>query len=124
MNNEQENLKIIKELEKDIQEGNLDGLMSKLAEDVVWNIPGPSLYHFAGCYRGHEQIKNVFALAAMIQTESTNPKEFIAQRDKVVVLVATRIQFKTNNRVVELETCHVFTLRAGKVIEFLDYMNI
>ena len=37
--NESENLRIIKELEKDIQAGNLDGLMSKLAEDVVWNIP-------------------------------------------------------------------------------------
>ncbi len=122
--NEQENLKIIKELEKDIQAGNLDGLMSKLAEDVVWNIPGPSLYPFAGCYRGHEQIKNVFALAAAIQTESIEPKDFIAQGNKVVVLVATRIQFKTNNRVVELETSHIFTLRGGKVIEFLDYMNI
>jgi hypothetical protein len=122
--NESENLRIIKELEKDIQAGNLDGLMSKLAEDVVWNIPGPSLYPFAGCYRGHEQIKNVFALAAAIQTESIEPKEFIAQGNKVVVLVATRIQFKTNNRVVELETSHIFTLRGGKVIEFLDYMNI
>ena len=67
--NESENLRIIKELEKDIQAGNLDGLMSKLAEDVVWNIPGPSLYPFAGCYRGHEQIKNVFALAVNL-TES------------------------------------------------------
>ena len=122
--NESENLRIIKELEKDIQAGNLDGLMSKLAEDVVWNIPGPSLYPFAGCYRGHEQIKNVFALAAAIQTESIEPKEFIAQGNKVVVLVATRIQFKTNNRVVELETSHIFTLRGGKIIEFLDYMNI
>ncbi|NJO15646.1 MAG: SnoaL-like domain-containing protein [Thioploca sp.] len=122
--NEPENLRIIKELEKDIQAGNLDGLMSKLAEDVVWNIPGPSLYPFAGCYRGHEQIKNVFALAAAIQTEFIEPKEFIAQGNKVVVLVATRIQFKTNNRVVELETSHIFTLRGGKVTEFLDYMNI
>lgn len=121
---EQDNLRIIKQLEKDIQEGNLEAFLDKLVENVVWIVPGPSLYPFAGRYCGHEQIKKLFAMAAEVQTEQIDPKDFIAQDNKVVVQASSTVCFKASRRTVELESVHLFTLRDGKVVEFRGYLNI
>lgn len=53
--------------------------------------------------------------------EQFESREFIAQGDKVVVLVFERPRLKATGRVVDNEYVQVFTLNDGKVVQWCVY---
>jgi ketosteroid isomerase-like protein len=60
-------------------------------------------------------------LATVSEFEQFEPREFIAQGNKVVVLVFERFRIKATGRSVDNEYVHVVTLRGGKVVQFCIY---
>lgn len=54
---------------------------------------------------------------------SFEPREYVAQGDKVVALGSYRWRVKKNGREYGGEWAHVFTLRGGKVTAFHEYMD-
>jgi len=62
-------------------------------------------------------------LASLMDARSFEPREFIAESDKVVVLGHYGWQVKANGRTFEGDFAHVFTVRNGQIVAFHEYMD-
>ena len=82
------NVQLVEQAYANFKEGNIPGILEALTADVDWFIPGPTeLIPFVGRRRGPDQVGEFFAgLAASQSALKFEPREFISQGDKVVVL--------------------------------------
>ena len=54
---EKENLKLVQQFYAGFKTGNINGVLSTLADDVGWSIPGPKdILPSVGQRQGHEQV--------------------------------------------------------------------
>jgi len=114
----QENVQLVKEGYAAFSRGDIAGLVSLMAEDVEWIIPGAGL-PLAGTYRGHAGIANFFQkLSAEAETLDFQPREFVAEGDRVLVVGWERFKVRATNRTAEVDWIMSFTVRNGKVAIF------
>jgi ketosteroid isomerase-like protein len=119
---EKENTEVVRNVFEAFGRGDIQGLLSLLAEDVVWFIPGPAEVPFAGERRGHEGALQFFqTLGGAVEFERFEPREFVAQGDKVVAVGFERGRVKATGRTFDNPWALVFTLRDGRVAEFRGY---
>jgi len=117
---EQENTEIIKHGFAAFQRGDIQGFLELLDDDVNFRHPMPTaIWPWAGHRRGRALVAEFFANLQPV--EEFEVREFIAQRDKVVVLVFERLRIKETGRRVNNEFVIVFTLRDAKVVELCVY---
>ncbi len=105
--------------------GDMATIAGLMADDIEWVIPGdPAANPTAGTFVGKEAALGWFgSLAAALEFEKFEPREFIAQDDKVVSLVyAEALARETGRRFVNHEA-HVWTFRDGKVARFQNYLD-
>ena len=121
---EQDNVGVVRRAYEDFKTGNIGGVLNSLAEDVDWRLPEMSGIGFSGPRRGREAVAGFFSnLAEEQDAVSFEPREFVAQGDKVVALGTYRWRVKKNGREYGGEWAHVFTIRDGKVVSFHEYMD-
>ena len=122
---EQENVQLVKDAYASFETGNIQGLLDSLTNDVEWTTPGPpDIMPAAGHRRGRNEVAEFFAaLSESEDIELFEPQEFIAQGDKVVVLIKYRGRVKATGRAAEADLVHVFTIREGKVAQFREYFD-
>jgi len=119
----QENLQVVKDGYAAYGRGDLASLLALLAEDVEWIIPGAGL-PLAGTYRGREGAANFFQkLAAESEVLDFQPREFVADGDRVLVLGSERVKVKATNRTIEVDWIMAFTLRNGRITKFREYTD-
>src|SRR5678816_1849916 len=80
----QENVQIVKDFFAAIGRGDMQALLALSAEDIEWIIPGKN-WPLAGTHRGHAGLADLLQKAEMLET-STEPLEFVAQGDRVLVV--------------------------------------
>ena len=116
---EQANVAVVQQLYADFGEGNVEGILNVLTEDVSWKEPPAGKSPLAGTWTGHEGVANFFrTVDEVTETEDFQPQEYIAQEDKVVVLGYYRFRAKSTGKRWESEWAMVWTLRDGKIAEF------
>jgi ketosteroid isomerase-like protein len=120
---EQENVQSVQSAYPAFSRGDIQAVLEALTDDVEWVLPGPpAVLPFAGIRRGREQVLQFFAvLAETLTFEQFEPRELIAQDDKVVVLGHSRDRMRSTGRVIENEWAAVFTLRDGKIARYQVY---
>jgi uncharacterized protein len=119
----QENVQIVKNGYAAFSRGDIPGLLALLAEDVEWHIPGAGL-PLAGTYRGRDGVANFFQkLAAESDILDFQPREFVADADRVLVVGWERAKVKATNRTAEADWIMSFTVRNGKIAIFREYTD-
>jgi uncharacterized protein len=119
----QENLQIVKDGYAAFGRGDLPGLLSLLAEDVVWDIPGEGL-PLAGTYRGRDGVASFFQkLGKQMDLLEFQPREFLADGDRVLVVGWERTKIKATGRSAEINWVMSFTIRNGKIAKFREYSD-
>ena len=120
--NEQANVNTVRQVYADFGEGNIAAVLDSLTEDVVWVEPEAGKSPLSGVARGREEVSEFFrVLDEVSQTEAFEPREFVAQGDKVVVLGYYRFRVRETGKRWESEWAMVFTLRDGQVAHFQFY---
>lgn len=95
---------------KAFSEGDAAGAMANMDDGVVWTVRGDN--SLTGTYRGKEEIGELWAKFAE-KGVSTEPHDFIADGDKVVVLTSAGIDGEST------EAADVLTFNEeGKLIGF------
>lgn len=113
---EQENVQQVQALYAAFGRGDIPAFMDALADDVEWVIPYPTDIPNGGTYHGKAGIQKWLGLTmANVQFKALEPHEYIAQGDKVVVLLHAVATIKRTGRDVDQEVAHVWTLRDGKI---------
>jgi uncharacterized protein len=118
---EQQNVQLVRQAYDAFGRANIAGVLRTLSENVDWFIPGPeAIIRFAG--RRPQQVAESFSLLAETQTaELFEPREFIADQDKVDVLGTQRWRVKSTGRIYEDDWVHVFTIENGRIVKFEEY---
>jgi ketosteroid isomerase-like protein len=119
----QENVQLVKDGYAAFSRGDISGLLALLAEDVEWQIPGAGL-PLAGTYRGRSGVANFFQkLAVESEVLDFQPREFVAEGDRVLVVGWERAKVKATNRTAEVDWIMSFTVRNGKIAIFREYVD-
>ena len=118
----QENSRIVKEFFAAIGRGDKQGLLALAAEDIEWIIPGED-WPLAGTYRGHAGLADLLETASRKMETSTEPREYVAQGDRVLVIGFAKGKVKATNRTFEDNWVFAITVRNGKVTNIREYID-
>jgi ketosteroid isomerase-like protein len=78
----------------------------------------------SGTWHGREQVGQFFqSLSDTQEARQFEPREFVAQDDKVVALGHYAWHVKSTGREWESDFVHVFSVRDGKVTRFQEYAD-
>ena len=120
---ERENTETVQRLFQAFGRGDVATLMSLLSEDVLWFLPGErAVVPYAGERRGHAGASQFFQLiGGAVEFEAFEPREFVAQNDKVVALGFERGRVRATGKTFDNPWALVFTVRDGLITEFRGY---
>ena len=118
----QENVQIVKDTFAALGRGDMQGFQALSAEGIEWIIPGE--WPLAGTHRGHAGVADLFRKASeMVEISLLEPREFVAQGDRVLVAGFSRGRVKATNRTFEDHWVFDFTIRNGKVTNIREYID-
>ena len=121
---EQDNVEVVRRAYDNFKSGDIGALMEQMSEDVDWRLPEIEGAPFAGARRGRGSVSEFFtSLADSQDVTSFEPREFVAQGDKVVALGSYNWRVKRTGREYGGDWAHVFTVRGGKIEGFHEYMD-
>jgi uncharacterized protein len=121
---ERENTELVQQGYQHFKNGDIQGLLGLLSEDVEWTQFEIEGVPFSGTRRGPERVGEFFS--QVLDTEEPlhfEPREFVAQGEKVVALGHYAWRVKSTAREYESEFVHVFTVRDGKVAKYQEFMD-
>ena len=119
------NTMLVQESYGHFSKGNIPALLENLADDVVWNSPGPKeILPWVGRYTGKAGVGEFFRLVDQ-ETEflKFEPREFIEQGNKVVALGFIEGRSKKTGKVSSSDWAMVFTVQNGKITHFREYVD-
>ena len=120
--NTQENVQTVKDFFAAMGSGDKQGLLALSAEDIEWIIPGED-WPLAGTHRGHAGLADVLQKASEEVETSTEPAEFVAQGDRVMVVGVATGKIKATNRTFKDDWVFAITVRDGKVAKIREYID-
>ena len=118
----EENVQIVKDFFAAIGRGDKDGLLALVAEDIEWIIPGEG-WPLAGTHRGHAGLADVLQKASKTMETSTEPREFVAQGDRVLVVGFAKGKIKATNKTFKDDWIFAITVRNGKLTNIQEYVD-
>ena len=119
----QENVQIVKDFFAAIGRGDEQGLQALAAEDIEWIIPGED-WPLAGTHRGHAGLADLLQKASeKLETSYPEPREFVAQGDRVMVIGFAKGKIKATNKTFEDHWVFAITVRDGKLTNIREYID-
>jgi uncharacterized protein len=90
----------------------IEGAVADIDDDIEWVVPGNSAV--GGTYRGKDEVIGFFITIAQ-KGFTTQPHDYFAEGDKVVVLTTISVAGETS------EQADLLTFRDGKLVGFYSY---
>jgi uncharacterized protein len=118
----EKNIQTVKDFFAAIGRGDREALLALVAEDIEWIIPGKD-WPLAGTHRGHAGLMDLLETASMSIETSTEPREFVAQGDRVLVLGFARGRIKATNKTFEDDWIFAITVRDGRLTNIREYVD-
>jgi ketosteroid isomerase-like protein len=118
----EENIQIVKDFFAAIGGGDQQRLLALVAEDIEWIIPGED-WPLAGTRRGRAGLADLLETASRTMETSTEPRDFVAQGDRVLVVGVATGKIKATNRTFKDDWIFDVTVRNGKVAKIREYID-
>jgi uncharacterized protein len=111
------NIQTVKDFFSAIGRGDREGLLALVAEDIEWIIPGED-WPLAGTRRGHAGLADLLETASKTMETSTEPREYVAQGDRVLVIGFATGKVKATCTAFELLWGSFFTSASVRAFPF------
>ena len=118
----EKNVQTVKDFFAAIGRGDKEGLLALVAEDIEWIIPGED-WPLAGTHRGHAGLADLLQTASKSIETSTEPREFVAQGDRVLVVGFAKGKIKATNKTFEDDWVFAITVRGGRLTSIREYID-
>jgi uncharacterized protein len=119
----QENVQVVKSFIAAMGSGDKQGLLSLVATDIEWIIPGED-WPLAGTHRGQAELARLLQKASEeIEMTYPEPPEFVAQGDRVMVIGVATGKIKATNRAFKDDWVFAITVQNGKVTKIREYID-
>lgn len=120
----EQNTAIAQQAYENFKTGNIQALLDQLSDDVTWQLPEVEGAPLSGKRTGRDGVREFFATVARDQEViEFEPREFVAQGDKVVSLGHYRWRVKDTGREFASDFAHAFTISDGKITGFREYFD-
>lgn len=121
---EQQNLEIVRRGYEAFGRGDIEALLGLFDDQIEWVSPGPPELPTSGTRRGRQQVAAFFkSVDELFDIQRFEPKTFIAEGDRVVVLGEDTSRIKATGKVLDSQWAHAFTLRGSKIVAFQEYID-
>ena len=121
---EQSNVDVVKTMYDNFNRGDIPAVLGVIDDSVVFTILGSSNVPLTGTRRGLAGMQQFFSdLANTLQFSTFEPRDYIAQGDRVVALVHYAGKNKNTGRSFDAETAMIWTVRNGKIVNFVEYTD-
>jgi ketosteroid isomerase-like protein len=120
--NIENNVQTVKDFFAAMGRGDKHGLLALSAEDIEWIIPGKD-WPLAGTHRGHAGLTTLLQKASETVETSTEPSEYVAQGDRVLVVGVAKGKIKATNKTFDDDWIFAITVRNGKVANIREYID-
>lgn len=117
-----ENVQIVKDFFAAIGSGDKQRLLSLVAKDIEWIIPGKD-WPLAGTRHGYAGLTDLLETASKSIETSTETREFVAQGDRVLVVGVATGKIKATNKTFEDDWVFAITVRDGKLTKIREYID-
>lgn len=118
----EKNVQAVKGFFAAISRGDREGLLALVAEDIEWIIPGED-WPLAGTRHGHAGLADLLETASKTVETHTEPREFVAQGDRVLVVGFARGKVKATNRTFEDHFVFAITVRNSMLTNIREYVD-
>ena len=118
----QENVQIVKNFLAALGSRDKQVLLALSVEDIEWIIPGKD-WPLAGTHRGHAGLTEFLQKASETVETSTEPSEYVAQADRVLVAGVAKGKIKATNKPFKDDWIFAITVRNGKVANIREYID-
>ena len=118
----EQNVRTVKDFFAAMDKGDGEALLALVAEDIEWIIPGKD-WPLAGTYRGRAGLARLLETASGSMETSTEPREFVAQGDRVLVVGFARGKVKATDKPFEDDWVFAITVRDGKLTRVREYVD-
>jgi len=120
--NTEKNIQTVKDFFAALGRGDRERLLALVAEDIEWIVPGED-WPLAGAYRGHAGLADLLETASRSMETSTQPREFVAQGDRVLVAGFASGKIKATNKTFEDDWIFAITVRDGRLASIREYID-
>jgi ketosteroid isomerase-like protein len=118
----EQNVRTVKDFFAAMDKGDGEALLALVAEDIEWIIPGKD-WPLAGTYRGRAGLARLLKTASGSMETSTEPREFVAQGDRVLVVGFASGKVKATDKPFEDDWVFAITVRDGKLTRVREYVD-
>jgi ketosteroid isomerase-like protein len=118
----EKNIQTVKDFFAAIGRGDREALLALVAEDIEWIIPGED-WPLAGTRHGHAGLADLLETASKSIKTSTEPREFVAQGDRVFVVGVATGKIKATNNPYKDDWVFAITVRDGKLRSIREYVD-
>src|SRR6202522_1222275 len=118
----EKNVQVVKDFFAAMGRGDKQGLLALSAEDIEWIIPGKD-WPLAGTHRGHAGLTALLQKAYETVKTSTEPSEYVAQGDRVLVVGVATGKIKATNKPFKDDWVFAITVRNAKVTKIREYID-
>jgi ketosteroid isomerase-like protein len=124
MMSEQQNVQAVQAMYAAFGNGDIPGLLAYISEDIVWQAHSPTDEALAVPFQGHAGVLQFFQLLdKTLRMDEFEPKDYIAQGDRVVALGHLKTTHRETGEVIRSEFAMLWTLKDGKAVRFFEYGN-
>ena len=116
------NIQTVKAFFAAIGSGDKEALLAVVAEDIEWIIPGKD-WPLAGTYHGHAGLAKLLETASGSIETSTEPREYIAQGDRVLVIGFASGKIKATSKTFVDDWIFAITVKGGKLTSIREYID-
>jgi ketosteroid isomerase-like protein len=118
----EKNVQVVKDFFAAMGRGDKQALQALSAEDIEWIIPGKD-WPLAGTHRGHAGLTALLLKASETVETSTEPSEYVAQGDRVMVVGVATGKIKATNKTFKDDWIFAIAVRSGKVTSIREYVD-
>src|ERR1700756_4235967 len=118
----EKNVQIVKDFFAAIGRGEKEGLLALVAEDFEWIIPGEN-WPLAGTRHGHAGLADLLETASKTMETSTEPREFVAQGPRGLVVGFAKGKIKATNKTFVDDWIFAITVRDGRLTNIREYVD-
>ena len=118
----EKNVQVVKDFFAAMGCGDKQGLLALSVEDIEWIIPGKD-WPLAGTHRGRAGLTALLQKASETVETSTEPSEYVAQGDRVLVVGFAKGKVKATNKTFDDDWVFAITVRNGKVANIREYVD-
>ncbi len=120
----EQNKAIVQQAYNNFKTGDIEGLLNLMSDDISWTLPDMAGVPFSGKRTGRTPVGEFFASVDASQEVITfEPRELIAEGDRVIALGSYEWRVKANSRTFGGDFAHAWIIRDGKATEFQEYMD-